>query len=193
MKQTWWPMKQSSSTVTPSHRKLWLEILQRAPTTTFFWISTNAPMRVSSPIRQPYRFTKQWTATFRPSCTSGAMRTKLAGSARSCVGSAMGRTPVTEDHPAALGPDAPGGGLQQADDAQPQLPVADRRAPLQGALGEVAGHRLQRLARLDVRAPDVAAAVVDQQLAPLLLAGAELDPLVVDLDRLGRVQLVEDQ
>jgi hypothetical protein len=53
MKQTWWPMKQSSSTVTPSQRKLWLEILQRAPTTTFFWISTKAPMRLSSPTRQP--------------------------------------------------------------------------------------------------------------------------------------------
>ena len=59
MKQTWWPMKQSSSTVTPSHRKAWLETLQRAPTATSFWISTNAPMRVSSPIVQPYRFTKQ--------------------------------------------------------------------------------------------------------------------------------------
>src|SRR5436190_496431 len=110
------------------------------------------------------------------------MRTKLAGSARSCVGSAIGWTPVAEDHTTALGPDAPGGGLQQPDDAQPQLPVADRRLALQDALGEVAGHRLQWLARLKVRAPDVAAAVVDHQSAPLLLARAELDALVVHLD-----------
>src|SRR5205823_9862101 len=108
-------------------------------------------MRLSSPTRQPYRFTKQWTATFRPSRTSGAMRTKLAGSDRSCVGSAIGVTPVTEDHPTALGPDAAGGSLQHPDDAQPQLPVAQRRLPLQDALGEVPGHRLKRLARLDVR------------------------------------------
>src|SRR6266700_704260 len=150
MKQTWWPRKQSSSIVTPSQRKVWLEILQRAPTTTFVWISTNAPMRVSSPTRQPYRFTKQWTATFRPRRTSGAMRAKLAGSARSCVGSAIGVAPVTQDHPAALGPDAAGGGLQHADHAQPQLPVADRRLAAEDALGEVGDHRLQRLAGLDV-------------------------------------------
>ena len=33
--------------------KLWEEILQRAPTEAFFWISTNEPMRVSSPTVQP--------------------------------------------------------------------------------------------------------------------------------------------
>jgi hypothetical protein len=47
------PTKTSSSTVTPSQMKVWLWILHRAPMVTFFWISTNVPMRVSSPISQP--------------------------------------------------------------------------------------------------------------------------------------------
>jgi hypothetical protein len=33
--------------------KVWLEILQRAPTAAFFWISTNEPTRLSSPMVQP--------------------------------------------------------------------------------------------------------------------------------------------
>jgi len=33
--------------------KGWLEILQRLPTLAFFWISTKAPIFVSSPISQP--------------------------------------------------------------------------------------------------------------------------------------------
>ena len=52
-----WPTKTPSSIVTPSQMKLWLEILQRRPTITPRWISTNAPMRDASPMRQPYRFT----------------------------------------------------------------------------------------------------------------------------------------
>ena len=33
--------------------KVWLEILQLLPTMAFFWISTKAPILVSSPISQP--------------------------------------------------------------------------------------------------------------------------------------------
>ena len=55
MKVTPWPMNTWSSIVTPSQMKVWLEILQRRPTLAFFWISTNAPIFVSSPISQPYR------------------------------------------------------------------------------------------------------------------------------------------
>jgi len=33
--------------------KVWLETLQFFPTVAFFWISTNAPIFVSSPISQP--------------------------------------------------------------------------------------------------------------------------------------------
>jgi len=47
------PTNTSSSIVTPSQTNVCEEILQRAPIVAFFWISTNAPMRVSSPIRQP--------------------------------------------------------------------------------------------------------------------------------------------
>ena len=48
-------MNTLSSMVTPSQMKVWLEILQRLPTLAFFWISTNAPILVSSPISHPYR------------------------------------------------------------------------------------------------------------------------------------------
>jgi hypothetical protein len=36
MNVTPWPMKTLSSMVTPSHTKVWLEILQRLPTDEFF-------------------------------------------------------------------------------------------------------------------------------------------------------------
>ena len=55
MKVTPWPMKASSSIVTPSQIKVWLEILQFFPILEFFWISTKAPIFVLSPISQPYR------------------------------------------------------------------------------------------------------------------------------------------
>ncbi len=48
-----WPMKTSSSIATPSQMKVWDEILQRAPMVAPFWISTNAPTLVSSPMAQP--------------------------------------------------------------------------------------------------------------------------------------------
>ncbi len=57
MKLTLCPTNTSSSIVTPSQMKLWLWILQRAPTFAPFWISTNVPIDVSSPISQPYRLT----------------------------------------------------------------------------------------------------------------------------------------
>src|SRR6266436_1373056 len=55
--------------------KVWLEILQRLPTLAFFWISTNVPIFVSSPISQPYRLMNFANLTFRPSFTSGAVQT----------------------------------------------------------------------------------------------------------------------
>src|SRR3954464_3886408 len=61
---------------TPSQIKVWLEILQRLPTVAFFWISTNAPIFVSSPISQPYRLMNLERRTPFPSLTSGAMQTK---------------------------------------------------------------------------------------------------------------------
>ena len=48
-----WPTKTSSSIVTPSQMNVWLWILHRAPMTTPRWISTNGPIRVSSPIDAP--------------------------------------------------------------------------------------------------------------------------------------------
>jgi hypothetical protein len=53
MKITPWPMKTSSSIVTPEQTKLWLEILQRWPIVASRCTSTNAPMRVSLPIAHP--------------------------------------------------------------------------------------------------------------------------------------------
>ncbi len=55
-----WPTKTSSSIVTPSQMNVWLWILQRAPTTAPLWISTKVPIRVSSPMRHPYRFANAW-------------------------------------------------------------------------------------------------------------------------------------
>ena len=48
-----WPTKTSSSSITPSQMKVWLEILQREPMRAPFWISTNVPIFTSSPISQP--------------------------------------------------------------------------------------------------------------------------------------------
>src|SRR5207248_2519318 len=100
-----------SSMVTPSQMNVWLETLQRAPIVAFFCTSTNVPMRVSSPIRQPYRFTNPYRATPRPKVTSGEMRAKLGGFGSGMAGS-VGEGGVVEDDAAALGADAAGGGLQ---------------------------------------------------------------------------------
>ena len=51
---------------------------------------------------------------------------------------------------------------------RPSVSVAQRWLLVADALGEVTDHRLQRLARLNVRAPDVAGAVVDHQFAALV-------------------------
>src|SRR5881227_742427 len=132
--------------------------------------------------------------TFIPNWTSGAIRSPFAGSARSCIApiarSVSVRNRVWKHYPSALRPDAPRRSFQQADHAQTQLPVADRRLAVADALGKVRHHALQRLAGIDLRAPDVAAAIPDQQLAPLLGALAHVDAAVVHFDRLGRVQLV---
>src|SRR6266853_96398 len=65
-----WPMKTLSSIVTPSQMNVWLETLQRLPTDAFFWISTNAPIFVSSPISQPYKLMNVESLTSFPSLTS---------------------------------------------------------------------------------------------------------------------------
>jgi hypothetical protein len=49
-----WPTKQSSPTVTSSQMKACDWIRQRLPIETSFWISTNGPTNVSSPISHPY-------------------------------------------------------------------------------------------------------------------------------------------
>src|SRR5882724_5133797 len=74
MKVTLWPMNTLSSMSTPSQTKVWLEILQQRPTRAFFWISTNAPILVSSPISHPYRLMNWESLTFRPSFTEGAIQ-----------------------------------------------------------------------------------------------------------------------
>ena len=51
------------------------------PTTAPSWISTNGPIRVSSPIRHPYRFVNEWTKTSGPNSDSEISRygASLAG------------------------------------------------------------------------------------------------------------------
>src|SRR5215211_5020996 len=67
-------MKTSSSIVTPSQTKVWLDILQFRPTFAFFWISTNAPIFVPSPTSHPYRLMNFESLTSLPSLTSDAMQ-----------------------------------------------------------------------------------------------------------------------
>src|SRR5919201_6834862 len=64
---------------------VWLWILQRAPTTAPRWISTNGPMRVPSPIVQPYRLVKDWTTTPSPKETSSRIRYSASFAGRSAT------------------------------------------------------------------------------------------------------------
>src|SRR6266404_627101 len=100
-------------------------------------------MRVSSPIVQPYRLTKQNTCTFFPIRTSGAMRRKLMRSVALSMGMSIGEGTVRQDHSAALGPDAARGRFQVTHDAQPQLPAANRHVVVADTLGEVRDGCLQ--------------------------------------------------
>src|SRR4051812_38493167 len=98
---------------------------------------------------------------------------------------------VGKDDAAPLGPEAAVRRVEEPGHPQAHPAVAERRLALPDALGEMSDHRLERLARLDVGAPDIAGAVADEELAPALGPLAEFDAAVVDLDRLGGVQLVE--
>jgi len=73
------PTKTPLPIATPSQMNEWLEILQFAPTEAPFWISTNVPSRVPSPIVQPYRLTNAWICTSFPKTTSSAMRQNSLG------------------------------------------------------------------------------------------------------------------
>src|SRR5258706_9582289 len=73
IKVTPWPMKTLSSMATPSQTNVWLETLQRRPTVAFFWISTKAPIFVSSPISHPYKLMNLESRTPFPNFTSGAI------------------------------------------------------------------------------------------------------------------------
>ena len=53
MNITPWPTNTPSPIRTPSQTNVWLWILQCAPITAPRWISTNVPIRLWSPIRQP--------------------------------------------------------------------------------------------------------------------------------------------
>src|SRR6266545_7042535 len=74
MKVTPWPMRTWSSIVTPSQMKVLLETFHRRPIFAFFWISTNVPIFVSSPISQPYRLMNFASLTSFPSLTSDAIQ-----------------------------------------------------------------------------------------------------------------------
>src|SRR3954452_8142315 len=100
--------------------------------------------------------------TLRPSETSAAMRMPLVGSDRSCMGARpICITPIGQDHAPALGADASRSCLEHSDDAETEAAVRFRHFSLDDALRKMADHCLERLARFDMRAPDVAAAVID--------------------------------
>jgi hypothetical protein len=75
------PTKTSSASATPSQMKEWLSIRQRRPMVTPRVISTNGPMKVSSPMVQPERFTRSRLKmrTFLPRMTSSSTMAQPAG------------------------------------------------------------------------------------------------------------------
>ncbi len=74
-----------------------------------------------------------------------------------------------------------------------QVPAAQRYLSFANAFREVAHDTRQGFLRRDMRAPDVAGPIVDLGLVPRFFAGSDIDAAVVDLDLLGRVQIVENQ
>ena len=80
------PTKTSSSIVTPSQMKVWLEILQRAPIEAFFWTSTKRPDAGLVADLAAVEVNETVHDYILPRRTSGETRMKLAGSIRSCVG-----------------------------------------------------------------------------------------------------------
>src|SRR5262249_17753361 len=130
------------------------------------------------------------------------MRRKLsaiAGPERGCIRLSVVVRFTVEDDSAALGADAAIGGLEQSHNAKAEAPIADRCLLSADAIGEVRHDAAEGFARFNLWAVDVSAAVVDQQAAALLKrlwrGGrlADIDPLVVDLDGLGGVELIENQ
>src|SRR4051812_38702650 len=87
------PTKTSSPMCTPSQMNEWLWILQRAPTVAPRWISTKGPMRLASPIEQPYRLVNEATRTSSPKVTSSISR---------CGASFAGASAI-EERPDAVG------------------------------------------------------------------------------------------
>ncbi len=98
-----------------------------------------------------------------------------------------------EGNPAALGLDAVLGSLQDADDTQAGLAVAQRALPVLDALGKMRDHRLQRLPAVDPRRPDVARPITNQHAAPGFRIFADRDAPVVDLDLLVGCQVVVNE
>ena len=60
--------------VTPSHTKAWLWTLQSRPIRAPRCTSTKVPIRVLSPMLQPYRLVNENTVTFSPNSTSSISR-----------------------------------------------------------------------------------------------------------------------
>jgi hypothetical protein len=105
----------------------------------------------------------------------------------------MDGTSLGKDNSAALSPDTSGGGFQNPDYPQACLPVAHRNLFLPDTLREMTYHGLQCFSRSHVGAPDVTRPIADQNLTPFLGAAIQLDPSVIDLDRLGRMKVIKDK
>src|SRR6476659_2681920 len=139
-----------------------------------------------SPIQYLYMLTTARSDTPVPMLTCAAIRLNC-GEGAADIRRSVGAGGVREDDAAALGPNAPGGGLQVADDAEAQPAVAGRRPAGADTLREMGDDPLQGLARLDVRAHDVAGAVADQEPPAAVGVAGEVDAAVVDPPRFGRV------
>src|SRR5882672_2541285 len=83
-------------------------------------------------------------------------------------------------------------GFEQPHHAQARRAVVDGRLVLHHAIEEIPELDLQRFGRIDLRRPDVAGAIADEQVVESLAVG-DVDALVVHPDLLVRLQVVPDQ
>src|SRR4030095_1211625 len=165
--------KQSSPIVTSSQMKACDWMRQRLPMTTSRWISTNGPMKLSSPVGQPQRVTGCMMLTLSPKMTSTMPTDRSRGSPM-----ISGSRPRVRRV----------GALEDGDDRAGVGDACLRLLAGADALEEVLGLQAERLDEVHVRQQDVAAAIAEvraQRLVEIhVLAqhGFAVDALVVDGD-----------
>src|SRR5512132_3223867 len=167
--------------------KVWLWILQRAPMTAPFWISTKVPTEVSSPMVQPYRLTNAYIRTLRPRRTSGATRRRSSSRSvrlsSTSVADRGHRAVQADQYPALL--DRALGRLQDPYHARTGPAVRHQRLASVHGGHDVLRLDRQRLAGVELGCVHVAGAVRDHELVLVARIAGDRDALVVDLELLA--------